>query len=231
RNQLSLTLDHAKTTDQAVALIYINIDRLRYANDLLGHEVGDYLLSVVAERLREMTVNDSGLARIAGDEFAFMITELENEEAVKQRVEEIRLYLEEPIDVGEQTYSLSISCGISMFPEHAKMPSELVSKATQALGRVKARGGGESEMYQHGTSKKTLERILLENELRKSVQQNHFYLDYQRKVNLATGKTTGLEVLVRWNHPDLGIIPPNKFIPLAEETKIIIPIGEWILRE
>ena len=86
-------------------------------------------------------------------------------------------------------------------------------------------------MYQHGTATKTLERILLENELRKSVHLGHFHLDYQPKVNLKTGKLIGVEALVRWNHPDLGRIPPDKFIPVAEETKIIIPLGEWVLRE
>ena len=86
-------------------------------------------------------------------------------------------------------------------------------------------------MYRPGTATKTLERILLENELRKSVQQGHFNLDYQPKMNLATGELTGVEALVRWNHPDLGMIPPNTFIPLAEETKMILPLGEWILRE
>lgn len=231
REQLALALERARTRNQVFGLVHINIDRLRYANDLLGHESGDYLLAMVGERLKKKTGPESLLARIAGDEFAFIVTGLTDEKEIYDHAEEIRRYLEKPIQVGNQPYSLSISCGVAMYPEHANQPSELVTKATLALGKVKMRGGGDSEMYEHGTSKMSLERILLENELRKSVQQQHFYLEYQPKVFLGTGELTGVEVLVRWNHPDLGIIPPMKFIPLAEETKIIVPLGEWILRE
>ncbi len=231
REQLALAFERARTRNQVFALVHINIDRLRYANDLLGHEAGDYLLAMVGERLKKKTGPESLLARIAGDEFAFIVTGLTEETDIYNYAEDIRLYLEKPIQVGRQSYTLSISCGISMYPEHANQPSEMVTKATLALGKVKMRGGGDSEMYQHGTSKMSLERILLENELRKSVQQQHFYLEYQPKVILSTGELAGVEALVRWKHPDLGIIPPMKFIPLAEETKIIVPLGEWILRE
>ncbi|AXI00369.1 EAL domain-containing protein [Sporosarcina sp. PTS2304] len=231
REQLALAFERARTRNQVFALVHMNIDRLRYANDLFGHEAGDYLLAMVGERLKHRTGPESLLARIAGDEFAFIVTGLTEESEIFNYAEEVRKYLEQPIQIGRQTYNLSISCGISIYPEHANQPSELVTKATLALGKVKLRGGGDSEMYEHGTSKMSLERILLENELRKSVQQQHFYLEYQPKVFLGTGELTGVEALVRWKHPDLGIIPPMKFIPLAEETKIIVPLGEWILRE
>lgn len=231
REQMALAFERARTRKQVFALVHINIDRLRYANDLLGHEAGDYLLAMVGERLKKKTGPESLLARIAGDEFAFIITGLKDEEEFYNHAEDIRTFLEQPIQVGKQSYTLSISGGISMYPEHANQPSDLITKATLALGKVKLRGGGDSEMYEPGTSKMSLERILLENELRKSVQQQHFYLEYQPKVLLDTGKLAGVEALVRWNHPDLGIIPPMKFIPLAEETKIIVPLGEWILRE
>ncbi|PID22155.1 PAS domain S-box protein [Sporosarcina sp. P3] len=231
REQLALAFERARTRKQVFALVHMNIDRLRYANDLLGHEAGDYLLAMVGERLKKRTGPESLLARIAGDEFAFIISGLPDAEEFYHHAENIRSFLEQPIQVGEQTYTLSISCGVSMYPEHADHPSDLITKATLALGKVKMHGGGDTVMYQPGTSKVSLERILLENELRKSVQQRHFYLEYQPKVLLDTGELTGVEALVRWNHPDLGVIPPNKFIPLAEETKIIIPLGEWILRE
>ncbi|PIC65028.1 PAS domain S-box protein [Sporosarcina sp. P13] len=231
REQLALAFERARTRNQVFALVHMNIDRLRYANDLFGHDAGDYLLAMVGERLKRKTGPESLLARIAGDEFAFIVTGLTGEADIFNFAEGVRKYLEQPIQIGTQTYNLSISCGISIYPEHANQPSELVTKATLALGKVKLRGGGDSVMYEHGTSKMSLERILLENELRKSVQQQHFYLEYQPKVFLGTGELTGVEALVRWKHPDLGVIPPMKFIPLAEETKIIVPLGEWILRE
>ncbi|PIC76938.1 PAS domain S-box protein [Sporosarcina sp. P19] len=231
REQMALAFERARTRKQIFALVHMNIDRLRYANDLLGHEAGDYLLAMVGERLKERTGPESLLARIAGDEFAFIIPGLLDAEEFYNHAEDIRTFLEKPIQVGKQTYTLSISCGVSMYPEHADHPSDLITKATLALSKVKIRGGGDTVLYKPGTSKMSLERILLENELRKSVQQQHFYLEYQPKVLLDTGELTGVEALVRWNHPDLGVIPPNKFIPLAEETKIIVPLGEWILRE
>ena len=231
REQMALAFESARTRKQLFALVHMNIDRLRYANDLLGLEAGDYLLAMVGERLKKRTGPESLLARIAGDEFAFIMTGFKDEEEFFNAADDIRQFLQQPIQVGNQSYTLSVSCGISMYPEHARQPSDLVTKATLALGKVKLRGGGDSEMYQPGTSTMSLERILLENELRKSVQQQHFYLEYQPKVLLDSGEFTGVEALVRWNHPDLGIIPPMKFIPLAEQTKIIIPLGEWILRE
>ncbi|MDV6377415.1 EAL domain-containing protein [Sporosarcina sp. GW1-11] len=231
QEQLALAIERARTRKQVFALVHMNIDRLRYVNDLFGHDAGDYLLAMVAERLKHKTESESLLARIAGDEFAFIVTGLTDETEIFNYVESVRKYLEQPVQIGKQAYNLSISSGISLYPEHANKPSELVTKATLALGKVKLRGGSDSEMYEHGTSKMSLERILLENELRKSVQQQHFYLEYQPKVSLGTGELTGVEALVRWKHPDLGVIPPMKFIPLAEETKIIVPLGEWIMRE
>ena len=130
-----------------------------------------------------------------------------------------------------QPYVPSFSIGISLYPEHATKASELAMKAEKAMSIKKEHGGGGYEFYRHGTASKSLERILLENELRKSVKLGRFHIDYQPKIHLQTNELTGVEALVRWNHPDLGRIPPDKFIPVAEETKIIIPLGEWILRE
>ena len=137
---------------------------------------------------------------------------------------EIQSYVEEPIDVAGQSYVISTSCGIALYPEHASGTSELVMKSEKALHNVKAHGGNGYELYQHGTAKKTLERIFLENELRKSVELGYFYLDYQ-PVNLKSGEH--LEALVRWNHPDLGLFDLiNLFV--AEETENYSPLGEWV---
>jgi len=231
RKKLHEDVEDAKKKNIKLGFVYFNIDRLRYVNDSLGHEAGDYVLSVVAKRLKEILRYDDTVGRIAGDEFAFVLRDIEDAEQAIMITKEVQSFVEEPIEVAGQSYILSTSCGIALYPEHAKQSSELVMKAEKALHNIKSHGGGGYEMYQHGTAKKTLERILLENEMRKSVELGYFYLDYQPKVSLASGEWVGLEALVRWNHPDLGRIRPDKFIPVAEETKIIVLLGEWILRE
>lgn len=220
-----------KKNDSPMSLVYLNIDRLRYVNDSYGQETGDYVLAVVAERLRNLLSDEDLIGRISGDEFAFTLLQGTTNTGAEKLTAKIKEALEKPILMAEKTSSISISCGISMFPKHAETPSALITKAEKALHYVKEHGGGGFKMYEPGTATKTLERILLENELRKSVQMGHFTLEYQPKMNLSKGKLTGVEALVRWNHPDLGRIPPDKFIPIAEETKIILPLGEWILRE
>lgn len=211
--------------------VRINIDRLRYVNDSHGFEAGDYVLSVVAKRLKRVLEKKHPIGRLSGDEFAFLLTDITNAEHAEQIIKELQTHLEEPIEVMGQPHILSFSFGIALYPEHAKKASELAMKAEKALSITKEQGGGGFRMYQHGTASKTLERILLENELRNSIKLNQLHVDYQPKIDLKSGELTGVEALVRWNHPDLGRIPPNKFIPVAEETKIIIPLGEWVLRE
>ncbi|MCG7343255.1 EAL domain-containing protein [Sporosarcina sp. ACRSL] len=215
----------------SVGLVYLNIDRLRNVNDSFGQDSGDYVLSIVAKRLKKALSADDIIGRISGDEFAFTLTQAKNEEEAERMTEDIKASLEQPISIKGEIYTISTSCGIALFPKHAKTVSELMMKSEKALHYVQEHGRGTYKMYEPGTATKTLERILLENELGKSVQLGNFTLEYQPKMNLSRKTLSGVEALVRWNHPDLGRIPPDKFIPLAEETKIILPLGEWILRE
>ncbi|MEK5036680.1 putative bifunctional diguanylate cyclase/phosphodiesterase [Sporosarcina sp. FSL K6-3457] len=231
RKMLNEEVTKATDTGVNLAFVYLNIDRFRYVNDSFGHEAGDYVLSVIAKRLKDMLQGKHIIGRLSGDEFALLLKNIKDAEHAEQMTQEVKQCLEEPIELMGQSHVPSVSFGIALYPEHATKSSELVMKAEKALSSAKSHGGSGFEMYQHGTATKTLERILLENELRKSVQLGHFNLDYQPKVNLTTGELTGVEALVRWNHPDLGRIPPDRFIPVAEETKIILPLGEWILRE
>lgn len=224
-------IEGAKKQGTNRACVYMNVDRLRYVNDSLGHEAGDYILSVIAKRLKTILRDNPIIGRLSGDEFAFLLLDVRDAQHAELLTKEVQQYIEEPIEVIDQMHTPSLSFGIALYPEHAKKTSELAMKAEKALSIARAHGGGGREMYQHGTATNTLERILLENELRKSVHLGHLHLDYQPKVNLKTGELIGVEALVRWNHPDLGRIPPDKFIPVAEETKIIIPLGEWVLRE
>ncbi|MFJ7935135.1 putative bifunctional diguanylate cyclase/phosphodiesterase [Sporosarcina sp. NPDC096371] len=214
-----------------LAFVFLNIDRFRYINDSFGHESGDYVLSVIAKRLKDVLQGEHIIGRLSGDEFALLLKNIDDAEHAERITQEVKQYLEEPIELMGYSHIPDVSFGIALCPEHATMPSDLVMKAEKALISAKSHGGSGYEMYRQGTDAKTLERILLENELRKSVQLGHLHLDYQPKLNLETGELTGVEALVRWNHPDLGRIPPDRFIPVAEETKIILPLGEWVLRE
>ena len=231
RRKLFKEVKTAGRSGRKLALVYLNIDRLRYVNDSFGHETGDYILSVVASRLKEGLPEHYSISRLAGDEFAYTVKDVRDAEHAEQVTKVVQEILLKPIELAGQAYTLSLSFGIALYPNHAIEASELATKAEQALIEIKQRGGGGYEMYQPGTANKTFERILLENELRKSINLGHFHLDYQPKFDLKSREMTGVEALVRWNHPDLGRIPPNQFIEVAEETKMIIPLGEWIFRE
>lgn len=231
RKKIQLEVVNAMRNDSTIALVFMNVDRLRYVNDSFGHEAGDYVLSVIANRLKVILPEKDVVSRVSGDEFAFILKNLKDAKHAGKIAEEILRYLEEPISISGHPYILSNSMGIAVCPDHSKNATELSMMAEKALYNVKAAGGGSYEMYRAGTVQKTLERILLERELRKSIQKEHFKLEYQPKFNLAYEELIGVEALVRWDHPDLGRITPDRFIPIAEETRMIIELGEWIFRE
>lgn len=231
RRQLFSKIEQAKVNHTKLALVYINIDRFRYVNDSLGHLAGDQILTTIATRLKEVLNETDIVGRISGDEFAFALSNDTQEEQIVETVESIRLFLEQPILIQGEPYELSISSGVSFFPNHTNSAADLVTRAEKALHESKISGGGKLSVYRSGTVTKTLERILLENELRKSVEKDYFELEFQPKVDLIHNRLSGFEALVRWDHPDLGRISPIKFIPLAEEVKVIIPLGEWIFEE
>lgn len=231
RKKILKEVGDAVRSGTRVALVLINIDRLRYVNDSFGHEVGDDVLSIVAKRLKTILPEKDIVGRLGGDEFAFMLKNLKDIEHAEKIIEEVLRYIEEPVDLVGQPYILSVSLGVAVCPDHSENPSELSMMAEKALHNMKAGGGAGYEIYQSGTVQKTLERILLERELRKSIQLEHFKLDYQPKFNLARKELTGVEALVRWDHPDLGRVTPDRFIPIAEETRMIVELGEWVFRE
>lgn len=231
RKALYKVIDLATRHRRTLGLVIINIDKLRFVNETYGHEGGDILISTVAQRLKKKLGYNALIARISGDEFAFLLEAVHHEEDVKTLAKDVLQQIESPVQLGNDAYSPTFSMGITMYPQHARTVTELITKAELAVQNVKQRGGEGIELYQPGTSTKSLERLVLENELRKSVKRGYFTLDYQPKVKLSTGELTAYEALVRWNHPDLGRIPPNKFIPLAEETKTIVQLGAWVFRE
>lgn len=228
--ELFSEIDRVKRTNEYLGLVHLNIDKLRHANETFGHDLGDEILKKISQRLTD-NLKGALCGRTGGDEFAFVIKSNHSIDELFEWTQMIQKTIEKPFEVANQQYNPSASCGLSVYPIHATEVPGWIMATEQAMQFVKEHGGSGSAMYVPDMYSKSLDRIMLENELRKSVKEEHFVLEYQPKVNLTTEKIIGFEALVRWHHPDLGRIPPNKFIVLAEETKMILPLGEWILEE
>lgn len=213
------------------AVLLINLDRFKYINDTMGHEVGDYILINVAKRISNSLRTSDHISRLSGDEFAVILEGLSDQDEIELVVQNIINNIQKSIYVARQYYNLSCSIGVALYPNDGDKSDEILNHTNTALTTVKERGGGEYLFYNQEMNHKSLERIMLENELTKAIHSEQFYLDYQPKINFKTKRVIGMEALVRWSHPDLGLIPPNNFIPLAEDTGLILPLGKWVLHE
>ena len=214
-----------------VALLLINLNRFRVVNDSLGNDVGDAFIAIIAERLDHFCKPLQLLvARVGGDEFAIIQTNPGDEEQIKEFAKRILLLLQKPIQEKDFKFHIDATIGISLYTQEIENGEQFLRSATIALHEAK-RLAQPYAFYHQNSNKKLYENIILENELRKSIDANELVLYYQPQVNLNTGKLMGVEALVRWNHPEKGMISPGIFIPLAEETSLIIAIGNWVIKE
>jgi diguanylate cyclase len=213
------------------AVLFVDLDRFKLVNDSLGHFVGDELLRAVAERLRLTIRAEDTVSRLGGDEFVVLLRQVENEQAATGVAHKMTEVLAAPIRVAGHELLVTPSIGITLYPEHGANAQALINNADAAMYHVKKSGRNGFRLFTPQMSTFFPDRLALENDLRKAFDRREFELHYQPKVDVASGETTGMEALVRWRHPERGLVLPAEFIPLAEETGLIIPLGHWVLRE
>lgn len=235
QDRLEHALAGARRNDQCVVVMFMDVDDFKLINESMGHGVGDDVLKETAGRLMRNIRKNETLARLGGDEFAVILAEIPDSGRAIQSAtiaaQRILQALGEPLNAGGTQLFLSASVGITVFPFDGRDGADLIKNAEAAMYHAKERGKGLYEFYTAQMNAKARERITLVNKLHTSLGQGEFALHFQPQIGLHRGEVTGLEALLRWNSPDLGMVPPNRFIPLLEESRLILPVGRWVLTE
>ena len=222
---------HAERDGGSFAVLLVDLDRFKSINDSIGHQAGDELLKEVAQRLRSTLRQIDTLARLGGDEFVIIVNCIAGHEHAKSVIRQVLDCVAQPMVLASITVQTSPSIGVSLYPQDGKDPQTLLKAADAAMYHAKKMGRNTFQFFTPEMNSFTRERLELESSLRLALCRNEFVLHYQPKVDIRNGHIVGVEALLRWNHPRLGLLPPEEIIPLAEETGIIIPIGDWVLSE
>ena len=231
KDRLDHALSRRSSPEVTVGVLFMDIDGFKSVNDTLGHSAGDELLVQVSERLRSVVRPGDTVARFGGDEFAVLLVDFPSgdyETALAQRINEL---LQEPFALQSERVHVAASVGIARLDDHAGTAEQMLRNADLAMYQAKAAGGGGYVVFQPEMHAGLVERVRLESDLRQAIENDEFVVHYQPMISMRTGRITGLEALVRWQHPERGLIPPGDFIPVAESTGLIRPLGLWVLRE
>jgi diguanylate cyclase (GGDEF)-like protein/PAS domain S-box-containing protein len=228
--QLAIAIAHAQQYQHPMGLMLLDIDAFKTINEELGHSVGNRLLQSLGKRLNSCVHASDTVARWGNDEFAVLLPQLKNTAATAKLAQSILEALQQPFEIEQQQLSVKISLGIAIYPQDGKDAETLLKNAEAALYRTKKEGGNHYQFYNSTMTAKTSLWLRLESLIGQALEQQQFSLHYQPQFNLKTGKISGMEALLRWQHPDVGTLAPHKFIPLAEKTDLILHIGKWVLK-
>lgn len=233
-NRLALYSENAllfsSSPDEKFALMFIDVDNFKFTNDTLGHNFGDQLIKLLGKRLEGLLEKNCLPYRLGGDEFIIVVKDTGKEKEVEAMAGRILAGFKEPFKVGGSMVHINISIGISLYPEHGRDTNELLRCADIAMYKAKEAGGDRHVVYSEQINKIIAERVLIEKHLRTALENNEFTLHYQPQLDIRQNRITGLEALLRWNSRELGPVSPLKFIRIAEETHLIMPLGEWVLK-
>jgi len=230
QDRLGQAIAYSTRSGHPVWVMLIDLDRFKFVNDSMGHKAGDVLLMTVAARLRSALRDTDTVARLSGDEFVVILTEHHDEHLSADIVQRLMDSVARPVMLGSTEFFVTCSIGVAVYPTDGAPADSLIEHADIAMYRAKKLGRNNFQFYTPAMNEEALERVRIEGALRNALERNEFILHYQPQVDLASGKIVGMEALIRWQHPELGMVAPNRFIGVAEETGLIVPIGAWVMR-